>query len=328
MKNQIEIVSLFAGAGGLDLGFEQAGYVKVWANEYDSTIWSTYKLNFPDTYLDTRSILDIDIAKEIPNSDGIIGGPPCQSWSEAGTGKGIEDARGKLTLTYLETIRKKQPKFFLMENVKGMLMAKHKKHFDYLINSLEESGYNVSWKLVNANDYNVPQDRFRVIIVGLRKDLGKVFKFPKDYEYKPKLKDAIKDLPEALPALSNNKANLDIELFNHEYYVGGYSTMFMARNRVRGWDEPSFTIQAGARHCPLHPKAPKMQFVSQDVRVFKQGFEHEYRRLSVRECARIQTFPDSFKFVYKNLADGYKMVGNAVPINLAIVLAKKIMEYL
>ena len=106
--------------------------------------------------------------------------------------------------------------------------------------------------------------------------------------------------------------------------VGGFSTIYMSRNRVRSWDEPSFTIQAGGRHAPIHPQAPKMLFVEKDKRIFVPGQEHLYRRLTVRECARIQTFPDDFTFAYENIADGYKMVGNAVPVNFAYHLAKKI----
>ena len=98
----------------------------------------------------------------------------------------------------------------------------------------------------------------------------------------------------------------------------------MSRNRVRLWDEQSFTIQAGARHIPIHPQAPRMVFVEQDKRIFKQGKEDLYRRLSVRECARIQTFPDDFDFIYNNVFDGYKMVGNAVPVRLAKYVAKEI----
>ena len=105
---------------------------------------------------------------------------------------------------------------------------------------------------------------------------------------------------------------------------GGFSTIYMSRNRVRSWDEPSFTIQAGGRHAPIHPKAPKMKFISQNERIFEPGCEDQYRRLSVRECARIQTFPDNFIFKYRDVADGYKMIGNAVPVNLAFEIAKQI----
>ena len=105
---------------------------------------------------------------------------------------------------------------------------------------------------------------------------------------------------------------------------GGFSTIYMSRNRVRSWDEPSFTIQAGGRHAPIHPQAPKMKFIEQNKREFVSGKEHLYRRLSVRECARIQTFPDNFIFKYENVADGYKMIGNAVPVEFARQLAIKI----
>lgn len=109
---------------------------------------------------------------------------------------------------------------------------------------------------------------------------------------------------------------------NHDVYCGDFDERFMARNRVRGWDEASFTIQAQAKNEPLHPQAPKMEFVTANKRIFVKGKEHLYRRLSVRECARIQTFPDSFRFIYTDVKDGYKMVGNAVPPRLGQVLAE------
>ena len=105
---------------------------------------------------------------------------------------------------------------------------------------------------------------------------------------------------------------------------GGFSSIYLSRNRVRSWEEPSFTIQAGGRHAPIHPQAPKMILVGKDKRIFIEGKENSYRRLTVRECARIQTFPDSFEFVYDSISDGYKMVGNAVPVEFAKVIAKKI----
>lgn len=104
----------------------------------------------------------------------------------------------------------------------------------------------------------------------------------------------------------------------------GFSSMFMSRNRVRSWDEVSFTIQAGGRHAPIHPQAPKMKFIEQNLREFVKGSEHLYRRLSVRECARIQTFPDTFSFEYSSVVAGYKMIGNAVPVRMGKILAQKI----
>ncbi len=322
----MKLVSLFTGAGGLDLGFEKAGFNIIWANEYDKSIWETFEYNFPHTELDKRSIVDVQ-SNEIPNADGIIGGPPCQSWSEAGAGRGINDKRGQLFHDYIRLLKDKQPKFFLAENVSGILHPKHSEAFSNIIHQFENAGYQVSQKLLNANDYDVPQDRLRLIIIGYRKDIEKKFEFPKPQKYKPVLKDAIFDLRLAKPAKERNKTNgEDLEIPNHEYMNGGFSTIYMSRNRVRSWDEPSFTIQAGGRHAPIHPQAPKMKFIEQNKRIFVPGYEGRYRRLSVRECARIQTFPDEFLFKYHDVADGYKMIGNAVPVNFAKHIAQKIMN--
>ena len=327
----MNIVFFFSGAGGLDLGFKNAGFNIIWANEYDKSIWSTYELNHPETHLDRRSIVDVS-ASEVPECDGIIGGPPCQSWSEAGALKGINDKRGQLFFDFIRILADKQPKFFLAENVSGMLLGRHS---DALKNIKEHFrnagiGYELSFQLVNAVDYNVPQDRKRVIFVGIRKDLNFTYQFEIPEFEKLNLEDAIYDLKDSvLPARSQNKTNGDACIVpNHEYMTGGFSTIFMSRNRVRSWDEPSFTIQAGGRHAPIHPQAPKMQFIEQNKRIFVPGFEKQYRRLSVRECARIQTFPDDFIFKYDNIADGYKMIGNAVPVNLGFFLAQSIKSQL
>lgn len=323
----MDIVSFFSGAGGLDLGFHNAGYKIIWANEYDKEIWETYEKNHPSTFLDRRSIVNIP-SEDVPDCDGIIGGPPCQSWSEAGALKGIEDKRGQLFFDFIRILEAKQPKFFLAENVSGMLLGRHSSALENIKEMFRNAGvgYELSFEMVNACDYNVPQDRKRVIFVGIRKDLGFKYKFEKPSFDKVTLREAIFDLKDtAIPALDKNKTNgEECKEPNHEYMIGGFSTIFMSRNRVRSWDEQSFTIQAGGRHAPIHPQAPKMEFIEQNIRIFAKGSEHLYRRLSVRECARIQTFPDSFIFHYNNVPAGYKMIGNAVPVNLACFLAKSI----
>src|SRR3989344_2513591 len=234
----MKLVSLFTGAGGLDLGFEKAGFHIVWANEYDPTIWETFELNFPEIKLDKRSITDVS-SSDIPDVDGIIGGPPCQSWSEAGAGRGINDKRGQLFYDYIRILKDKKPKFFLAENVSGILDPKHSTAFLNIIKEFENTGYEVSYKLLNANDYNVPQDRYRVIIIGYRSDLGKKFEFPDPQKNKPILKDAIYDLRLAKSAKDRNKTNgEELKVPNHEYMNGGFSTIYMSRNRVRSWNEP------------------------------------------------------------------------------------------
>lgn len=324
----MKLISLFSGAGGLDLGFEKAGFEISMANEYDKSIWATYEKNHTSPLIkgDIRNIKESDFPDKI---DGIIGGPPCQSWSEAGSLRGIEDARGQLFYDYIRILKDKRPKFFLAENVSGMLSNRHSDAVQNIVNMFKECGYNVSITLVNAADYGVPQDRKRVFYIGFREDLEVDFKFPKPTTPKPEqkktLKDAIGDLNgTALPALEKNKTNGKLEILNHEYFIGEYSPIFMSRNRVRRWDEQAFTVQASGRQCQLHPQAPTMIKVEKNKQIFVPGKEHLYRRLSVRECARVQGFPDDFEFIYTNVNDGYKMIGNAVPVELARQIALNI----
>jgi len=322
-----KIISLFSGCGGLDSGFSQAGFEIIWANEYDREIWSTYQKNHLNTILDKRDIRQIP-SGEIPDCMGIIGGPPCQSWSEGGSQRGIQDPRGQLFLEYIRILRDKQPLFFLAENVSGMLHKKHSSAIKNIMAAFAESGYLVSYRLLNAVNYHVPQDRKRVIFVGYHLSLGKYFDFDsvKKAQSTLTLHDAIWDLKEsAVPAQDTNKTNGEsCKIANHEYMIGGFSSIYMSRNRVRSWDQPSFTIQASGRHAPLHPQANTMIKIAKDNYIFDDNSPHLYRRLSIRECARIQTFADEFTFDYHNLASGYKMIGNAVPVNFAYAIAQAI----
>lgn len=321
----MNIISLFSGCGGLDLGFEKAGFNVVVANEFDKNIWETFKVNHPNTKLiegDIRNIKEEDLPD---NVDGIIGGPPCQSWSEAGSLKGIDDDRGKLFYEYIRILKNKQPKFFLAENVSGMLADRHSEAVNNILQMFKECGYNVSLTLVNAKNYGVAQERKRVFYIGFRSDLNIDFVFPKgsteEDNKKITLRDIIWDLKDsAVPALEKNQHNPDA-INNNEYFTGSYSPIFMSRNRVKNWDEQAFTVQASGRQCQLHPQAPKMVKVDKNDCRFVKGKEHLYRRMTIREIARIQGFPDSFKFIYQNTNDAYKMIGNAVPVNLAYEVA-------
>lgn len=328
----MKLLSLFSGCGGLDLGFEKAGYTISVANEYDPTIWATFKANHPQTRLiegDIRKIREEDFPDDI---DGIIGGPPCQSWSEAGSLRGIDDLRGQLFYEYIRILKNKQPKFFLAENVSGMLANRHSEAVKNIISMFEDSGYDVTVTLVNAKNYGVAQERKRVFYIGFRKDLNIDFKFPKGSTYenskKFTLRDVIWDLQfTVVPAGEKNYHNPQA-INNNEYFTGAYSPIFMSRNRVKSWDEQAFTVQASGRQCQIHPQAPKMKFISQNKREFVKCKEDLYRRMSIREIARIQGFPDSFKFIYDSTNDAYKMIGNAVPVNLAYEVAVAIKEAL
>ena len=325
----MNVISLFSGCGGLDLGFERAGFDILVANEFDKTIWDTFEANHPKTKLIKGDIRNIEESNFPDKVDGIIGGPPCQSWSEAGSLKGIEDDRGKLFFEYIRILKDKQPKFFLAENVSGMLANRHSEAVKNIISMFEECGYNVSLNLVNAKDYGVAQERKRVFYIGFRKDLHINFQFPegstKEDNKKITLKDIIWDLQDsAVPAEKKNHRNPNA-INNNEYFTGSYSTIFMSRNRVKSWDEQAYTVQASGRQCQLHPQAPKMVKVGKNDCRFVKGKEKLYRRMTVREVARIQGFPDNFKFIYDKVDTGYKMIGNAVQVNLdfEITLANK-----
>lgn len=331
----LKVISLFSGCGGLDLGFTQAGFKLIYANDNDHKVWETFRKNHKIP-IDERSLFDIK-SEEIPSADGIIGGPPCQSWSLAGAMRGAKDERGQLFYEYIRILKDKQPKFFLAENVPGIISRTHIEEFKRIIAELESLTYNVAYRVMDARDFGVPQERKRVIIVGYKKSLGVRFTYPAPTHSKTggrsldntklekwvTLKQAIGNLPPPVPAAEKNYTNGELKIPNHEYMNGGFSSIYMSRNRRKCWDDQSYTIQAGGRHAPLHPTSSEMTKVEKDLWKFKDE-DPEYRRLSVRECARIQTFPDDFIFYYKNVADGYKMIGNAVPIKLAYRIAEKI----
>lgn len=326
MSHIYRVASLFSGAGGLDLGFTKSGFDIIYANDKDKTIWETYELNHPSARLDRRSITKVKSA-DIPTVDGIIGGPPCQSWSAGGSKRGIKDPRGQLFFDFIRVLQEKQPKFFLAENVSGMLAKRHSESLNNIEMLLDSAGYDVFFTVLNAADYGIAQDRKRAVFVGFRKDLRVDYDFPSPDGKRASLRDIIYDLADsAVPALNKSKPNISLSTPNHEYMTGGFSPMYMSRNRVRSWDEPSFTILASGRQSPLHPSAPKMTKVEKDVHEFVEG--SEYRRMSVRESARIQGFPDDFIFKYKDLNDGYKMVGNAVNVQFAEILANSILKAL
>ena len=328
----MKVLSLFAGCGGLDLGFERAGFQIPFANEFDKTIFQTFKINHPRTRLIEGDIRQINSTEFDEEFDGIIGGPPCQSWSEAGTLRGIKDQRGQLFFDYNRILKEKKPKFFLAENVSGMLADRHSDAVKNILRLFDESGYNVTLNMVNAKDYGVAQERKRVFYIGFRKDLNITFVFPKgstsEDGNKITLRNVIWDLKDyAVPALDKNKHNPNA-INNNEYFIGDYSPIFMSRNRVKSWDEQAFTVQASGRQCQLHPSAPKMEYIQLNRYRFVPGQENNYRRMTIREVARIQGFPDEFQFIYSNVNDAYKMIGNAVPVNLAYEVAMAIQQIL
>jgi len=194
--NGLTLTEVYCGGGLGAVGMTLAGYKIVKAYDFNAQAITAYKKNLGDHA--EQADLSTKDPHEFPDTDGLFGGPPCQDYSLAGSGKGEEGERGKLVWQYKDTLRIKQPKFFVFENVKGLISKKHRHTFDKLIAEFEALGYNVSWKLVNAWDFGVAQKRERVFIVGIRQDLGFTFEFPEPdpSEYRTKtLRNAIGDLP-------------------------------------------------------------------------------------------------------------------------------------
>ena len=198
--NSPRLVSLFSGYGGMDKGFEMAGFQRVWANDFDKDAQRVFKLNLGE--IDGRDITTVPV-EDIPDCDILTAGFPCQPFSNAGNRKGVYDSRGELYLECLRIIEYKKPKAVLFENVKGLLSSKHqsgKKLIDVIKEDLEKLEYRVNYKVVNASDYGVPQNRERMILIAFRNDLNKTFEFPAVQEDKSKLTlRHILDIPDGLP---------------------------------------------------------------------------------------------------------------------------------
>lgn len=334
MTNHPRLVSLFSGCGGMDKGFENAGYMRVWANDFDKDAQAVFKLNLGE--IDGRDITKVPI-KDIPDCDIITAGFPCQPFSNAGNRLGVYDSRGELYLECLRIVESKNPKVILFENVKGLLSSKHqsgKRLIEVIKEDLEKLGYKVNYKVVNASDYGVPQNRERMILVGLREDLQKVFNFPSVQEDKSGLTlrhilDIPADVPNQIYWVYSPQVQTMIEMipeggsWKNIPYEKLPSRFKRIRDNMKHYHSPNFyrrfsrdeingTITASAQpeNCGItHPV--------------------ENRRYTIREIARIQTFPDDFIFIDdspKNIKAMYKLIGNAVPCHLAEIIANAIYE--
>lgn len=294
-------ISLFAGAGGLDMGFERAGFRTIWANDFESDACKTHE-NWSTAKVVCSDVAKVDAA-DIPDADIMLGGFPCQGFSLSGPRK-IDDSRNVLYKHYVRIVKAKKPKMFVGENVKGLLTMGGGSIIEAIIEDFSDCGYNVFYKLLNAKDYGVPEDRERVIIVGFRKDLGiQKFDFPMPRNYRVTMREALKNIPEPTP---------------DEVCDAPYSSRYMSRNRKRDWDDVSYTIPAMAKQVTLWPGSPDMVKIDKDHWEF--GENGVTRRFSWREAAAIQTFPADLEF-HGDLTSKYKQIGNAVPVKLAEIIA-------
>ncbi len=332
--NPPRLVSLFSGCGGMDKGFEDAGYHRVWANDFDKDAQAVFKLNLGE--IDDRDITKVPV-EDIPDCDIITAGFPCQPFSNAGNRRGVYDARGELYLECLRIIESKKPKVVLFENVKGLLSSKHqsgKKLIDVIKGDLEALGYNVNYKVVNASDYGVPQNRERMILVGLREDLNKTFEFPPIQEDKSRLTlRYILDVPPDIPNQTYWPYSPQAQSMIEQIPEGGswksipYEKLSPRFQRIRD-DMKRY-------HAPNFYRRFSRDEINGTITASAQpencGITHptQNRRYTIREIARIQTFPDDFIFIDETLKDivaMYKVIGNAVPCHLAEVIANAIYD--
>ena len=329
------IGELFAGAGGLALGLEHAGFKKIFLNEIDKHACATLRKNRPDWNVLEGDIKNIDFSDYKNRVDILTGGFPCQSFSYAGKRLGFNDIRGTMFFEFARTIQETNPKVILAENVRGLLTHDDGKTIDTILSVLDEIGYTVIEKKVyKAIFYKVPQKRERLIIIAIRKDLvfNTQYKTPSPYSRVMTVKDALKagDLYETNVPLASGQSypprkaeilsyvpeggywrdlpdELQREYMQKSYFLGGGKTG-MARRLA--WNEPSLTLtcspaQKQTERC--HPS--------------------ENRPLTTREYARIQTFPDNWQFEGPTSAV-YKQIGNAVPINLAAAIGRSLVRFL
>lgn len=350
-ESKFNLLSLFSGCGGLDLGFELAGLKavmgekvmeeafadkQVFDENLSNNVFNTIYVN--DIFDEARETYaqnagryiymdksDIRKIKEFPKADIVLGGFPCPGFSEAGP-RLVDDERNFLYLHFIRCLIQTQPKIFVAENVKGMMTLGKGEVFKQIVQDFAAAGYTIYHKLLNSAEYGVPQIRERVILVGVRNDLDFNYVHPEPtHGYGVKGLKEVVTLKEAIGDLEDNPG---------DYFTGSYSTIFMSRNRKKRWDQPSFTIQASGRQAPIHPAGAPMEHVGKDRYIFTDGEENN-RRLSVKEIARIQTFPDWYEFSRGNsnrsenakLDLVYKQIGNAVPVRLALAVAEPIAEW-
>lgn len=352
-KNQaVNVVSLFSGAGGLDLGIKLAGVVVehgedaayeavndralldklgkktnfVYSNDLFTASNETYLQNFGnDVVKDSRDIREVIT---FPNSDLMLGGFPCPGFSAAGP-RLLDDPRNFLYIHYIRALMQSKPSFFIAENVKGLMTMAKGQVLKQISEDFSAAGYQVTAHLVNSRDYGVPQLRERVFIIGVRNDIAE------KYNYQYVLPEPTHGPGREHPWLTLKEAFVGLpDGHEDDVFDASYSSMYMSRNRKKRWDEQSFTIQASGRQAPQHPGGEPMLKLGKDEWKF-QGEEN--RRMSVRECARVQTFPDWYEFSNggklhttrnNQLNEQYKQIGNAVPVFLAEKISRPIIQFL
>lgn len=313
-ESDVTAIELFAGAGGLALGLELAGIKTLEYVEFDNACCETLRTNRPDWNVVCDDIHNVDFSAYRDKVDIVTGGFPCQAFSYAGKKLGFEDTRGTLFHEFARCVQEVRPKLFLAENVRGLVSHDKGRTLQTIVEVLESLGYTVQYQILNAAYYGVGQKRERIVIIGVRNDLSLTFSYPQPDEKMTTLRQALKDCPASIGETYSEKKRKVLELvppggcwvdlpddvakayMGKSYYSGG-GRRGMAR-RI-SWDEPSLTLTCS-------PSQKQTERCHPD----------ETRPFTVREYARIQSFPDDWKFC-GGITDQYKQIGNAVPVEMA-----------
>lgn len=313
-SSDLTAIELFAGAGGLALGLENAGFVTLVHVEFDKACCKTLKNNRPNWNVLCKDVHEVDFTAYRNSVDLVSGGFPCQAFSYAGKKLGFDDTRGTLFHEFARCIQEVKPKMFLAENVRGLLSHDHGRTFQTIRNVFESLGYRTQYQVLNAAYYGVGQKRERIFIIGIRNDLDLSFSYPAPDMAMTTLREALKDCPKSQGAEYSEKKKKVLDLvppggcwvdlpddiaksYMGKSYFSGGGRRGMAR-RI-SWDEPCLTLTCS-------PSQKQTERCHPD----------ETRPFTVREYARIQSFPDDWKFA-GGIGDQYKQIGNAVPVELA-----------
>lgn len=324
--NKYKFIEVCAGCGGLSSGLIKSGLMPILINDVDKDCCNTLKLNHPNVTINQCSLTDLDLMKHIDKVDLLTGGVPCQSFSQAGMRKGLLDKRGDLMIEFIKLIKKLRPKMFMIENVKGLKTHKKGETLNTILNEIDNINlYNVKYEILNAVNYDVPQKRERIIIIGILKKYDVSFKFPKKSDKIILLKDVLYNVPKSECAKYSDKKK---ELF--KLIPQGGCWINLPINKQKEYLGKSYESGGGKRGIlrKLSMNEPSLTLLcSPTQKQTERCHPFELRPLSLIEYSRIQTFEDTYKFS-GSVSSIYKQIGNAVPVNLAYKLGKSIVRCL
>jgi DNA (cytosine-5)-methyltransferase 1 len=320
-------IEVCSGCGGLSSGFIEAGFTPLLINEIDKTFCKTLRKNHPGVNIVEGSMVDLNLAQYKNKVDVLQGGVPCQAFSQAGERKGLSDPRGKLIVHFNKLINDCEPKMFLVENVKGLTTHNKGETFSDILKLFENDGkYKVYHKVLNAKDYDVPQKRERVIIVGVLSTIEKVFTYPEKSKNSVFLKDVLIDVPPSSgTTYPQHKADI------MKLIPQGGCWINLPPDIQKTYMGEKCLASGGGKRGIARRLSMNEQCLTLTTSPCQKQTERchpiETRPLNIREYARIQTFPDTYTFE-GGISNQYKQIGNAVPVKLAFAIGKQFREFI